>query len=134
MADISEKDNREIPVTLELLLETARAIRDVQTAMEAIDVETIDAKTEKVVLRRISRIAVLYRFIPQILDPRRIVALADEAANRPTWYKVNRDHFFCPELSIADLAQINHIAQHSARDYIRRVQISNDCYKNIPKL
>ena len=121
------------PVTLELLLENARAIRDLRSAAEKIAVGDNDSDGKPIVVE-LTRAELLFRYLPQILDPRRIVALCDQVCERPEWYRVNRDHLFCPELSIGDLAEIHHLKRHTVRDFIRRVEIGQDCYRNIPNI
>ena len=71
--------------------------------------------------------------IPSLLDPRRIVCLADMAANNPVWWKVNRLHFFCPELTYKEIAAILHITPGQVKHAIHKVKISDRCYDGLPE-
>ena len=71
--------------------------------------------------------------IPSLLDPRRIVCLADMAANNPVWWKVNRLHFFCPELTYKEIAAILHITPGQVKHAIHNVKISDRCSDDLPE-
>jgi len=66
------------------------------------------------------------------LSFRRVVCLADMAAERPLWWRVNRLHYFCPELTISQIAGLTGLHRHQVRDYLRNVEIPEDCYGNLP--
>lgn len=119
-------------VSGELMLETARACQILAEAAKRIDVEITDGETEKALVRKMTRLSFLFRLIPSVLDPRRLVCLGDMAAARPDWWKANRLHFFCPELSHKQIADILDLNAHQVRDAIRAVEIPADCYDNLP--
>ena len=72
--------------------------------------------------------------IPSLLDPRRIVCLADMAADNPVWWKVNRLHFFCPELTYKEIAALLKITPHQVKHAIKNVKISDRCYDTLPDI
>lgn len=121
-------------VSCELMLETARACTALQTALETIDVELTDSETRERVTRRVSRIALFARLIPSILDPRRLIAFGDMCADKPDWWRSNRNHIFCPELTNREIADLLGLRPHQVRDYIKAVEIPADCYENLPEI
>jgi len=121
-------------VSGELMLETVRACRALADLAEQIDVEITSGETGEKFLRRMTRLTFLFRLIPSVLDPRRVICLADMAAARPDWWKANRLHFFCPELSHKQIAEILGLAPHQVRDAIKAVEIAADCYDNLPPM
>ena len=59
------------PVTAEMILQTAKIVSALLTAPEVIPEVELD------------RLLQFYRAVPSIIDPRRIVCLADRAAENP---------------------------------------------------
>ena len=121
-------------VTCETILEVARACKTLLDAVETVDVEVTDPVTLERVTRRMSRIALLFRVVPEVLDPRRIVCLGDMCADHPDWWRSNRLHFFCPELTIRDIAEILELRPHQVRDAVLKAEIPEDCYDNLPQI
>lgn len=121
-------------VSCELMLETARACRSLLAALETVEVESVDSETLERARRQMTRITLFARLVPSILAPRRIVALCDLCADRPDWWRSNRNHIFCPELTNREIADLLGLRPHQIRDYIRAVEISDDCYANLPEL
>ena len=121
-------------VTCELMLETAKACRDLRKAIETIDVETVSSDRMEIARKRMMRITLFARLVPSILDPRRLVCLCDRAAENPDWWKANRIHVFCPELTHGEIGEIVGIKRPAVRDYIRAVEISAECYENLPEI
>ena len=126
-------------VTCELMLETARACRDLIAAAEETEAlirraEGSVSRTDLLVTRHIRRIELLSRLVPSILDPRRIVCLGDRAADNPDWWRANRIHFFCPELTHRQIGELTGQKPAAVRDYIRSAEIPADCYENLPEL
>ena len=137
-------------VTCELMLETARACRDLLAAAERIEVEitrrrelsdgSSDSTAEagdrgiRAVVREMRRIELFARAVPSILDPGRLVCLGDNAAERPDWWKVNRLHFFDPELTRKQIAELTGLHPHQVRDAIHAVEIPADCYEKLPEI
>ena len=116
------------------LLFLARACRDLASALETVDVEVTDPATLERVTRRMSRIALLFRVVPSVLDYRRIVCLGDMDADHPEWWRSNRLHFFCPELTYRDIAGILELRPHQVRDAILKAEIPAECYENLPEI
>lgn len=136
-------------VTCELMLETARTCRDLLAAVERIEaritrrrepvdaVDTVDkrgSREEEILCREVRRIELFARLVPSILDPRRIVCLGDRAADNPDWWRANRIHFFCPELTHRQIGELNGLKHTAVRDYIRSAEIPAECYENLPEI
>ena len=130
-------------VTCELMLETARACRDLLAAAERIEVEITrrrelpdgsDDRGSRALVREMRRIELFARAVPSILDPGRLVCLGDMAAERPDWWKVNRLHFFDPELTRKQIAELTGLHPHQVRDAIHAVEIPADCYEKLPEI
>ena len=133
-------------VTCELMLETARTCRYLLAAVERIEAritrrrELSDGsdgrggREEEIICREVRRIELFARLVPSILDPRRIVCLGDMAADRPDWWKANRIHFFCPELTYRQIGELTGLKHTAVRDYIRSAEIPAECYENLPEI
>lgn len=121
-------------VSAELMLQTALACQRLSDAVDHIDMLISDGETRENVVRRVRRIDALYRLVPFILDPRRIVTLCDHAAGHPEWWQVNRLHFFMPELTLRQLADITGLENFQVREALKNVEITDDCYKKLPKM
>ena len=139
-------------VTCELALETARTCRDLLAAVERIEisiarrrelVDTVDmadgednrgSREEEIICREMRRIELFVRLVPAILDPRRIVCLGDRAADNPDWWKANRIHFFCPELTHRQIGELTGLKPAAVRDYIHAAEIPAECYENLPEI
>ena len=123
-------------VTCELMLETARACRALTAAAEETEAlirHVHPAGKEILLTRRIRRIELFSRLVPSILDPRRIVCLGDRASDNPSWWRANRIHFFCPELSFREIGELTGLKHTAVRDYIKAAEIPGDCYENLPE-
>ena len=134
-------------VTCELMLETARTCRDLLAAAERIEVEitrrrevsepsdpSVRSVSEEIIFREMRRIELFARLVPAILDPRRIVCLGDRAADNPDWWKANRIHFFCPELTHRQIGELTGQKPTAVRDYIHSAEIPAECYENLPEI
>lgn len=121
-------------VSCELMLETAKACSSLRSSLDRIDVEIADGETRERFLRRMERIALFARLVPSILQPRRLICLCDMCAEKPDWWKANRNHQFCPELTYRDIAALLKLRSHQVRDYIKAVEIPVDCYENLPEI
>lgn len=133
-------------VTCELALETARACRDLIAAAERIEARIIrrrelsdgsdgrGSREEEILCREVRRIELFARLVPAILDPRRIVCLGDRAADNPDWWRANRIHFFCPELTHRQIGELTGLKPTAVRDYIRSAEIPAECYENLPEI
>ncbi len=121
-------------VTGELMLETAQTCRILQQSLETVDFETLDPERKVLLQRRMSRISLFARLVPSILDPRRLVCLGDRAAENPDWWKVNKIHFFSPELTCREIGALTGVRHNSVRYYIQTVEIPADCYDDLPEI
>ena len=114
------------PVTAKMVLETAKIV----SALCSLPEDT----ARQIVPEELDHLLQFYRAVPSIIDPRRIVCLADRAAENPAWWNANRIHFFCPELSNAAIADYTNLKPHQVRDYIDRAEINTDCYTDLPPI
>ena len=134
-------------VTCELMLETARACRDLLAAAERIEISiarrreasdpsdpSVLSVSEEIICREMRRIELFARLVPAILDPRRIVCMGDRAADNPDWWKANRIHFFCPELTYRQISELTGQKHTAVRDYIHAAEIPAECYENLPEI
>ena len=134
-------------VTCELALETARTCRDLLVAVERIEISiarrrevsdpsdpSVLSVSEEVICREIRRIELFARLVPAILDPCRIVCLGDRAADNPDWWKANRIHFFCPELTYRQIGELTGQKHTAVRDYIHAAEIPAECYEKLPEI
>jgi hypothetical protein len=141
-------------VTCELMLETARTCRDLLAAVERIEAEitrrrelsdgsdpaspegsaAASDRGSRAVVREMRRIELFARAVPSILDPGRLICLGDMAADRPDWWRVNRLHFFDPELTRKQIAELTGLHPHQVRDAIHAVEIPAECYENLPEI
>lgn len=139
-------------VTCELMLETARTCRDLLAAVERIEAritrlrelsdgsdrsdrsDVRGSREEEIICRAVRRIELFARLVPAILDPRRIVCLGDRAADNPDWWRANRIHFFCPELTHRQIGELTGLKPTAVRDYIRSAEIPAECYENLPEI
>ena len=120
-------------VDAQLMLETALTCRDLLRAMERGEFEVLGPDGERAAIA-MTRLDFFFRLVPSILDPRRIVALADRAAGNPDWWRANRLKFFCPEMTYKDIAASLRLLPHQVRDYCRHAELTTDVYDHLPKL
>ena len=92
------------------------------------------SREEEILCREVRRIELLSRLVPSILDPRRIVCLGDRAADNPDWWRANRIHFFCPELTHRQIGELTDLKPAAVRDYIRSAEIPAECYEKLPEI
>ena len=64
----------------------------------------------------------------------RIVVLADMVAANPDWWRCNRLHYFCPELSHQQIAKLLDLEPYQVRDAIKSVPIPDDAFAALPPL
>ena len=69
----------------------------------------------------------------RILSLRRIVVLADMAAENPSWWRANRLHYYNPEMTHKEIARLLHIERRMVTHYLKYVEICDDTYTNLPK-
>ncbi len=62
----------------------------------------------------------------------RIVCLGDMIAANPNWWRCNRLHFFCPELTHAQIAALLGLQPYQVRDALKKVRIPDDAYADLP--
>ena len=62
----------------------------------------------------------------------RIVVLADAVAANPDWWRCNRLHFFCPELSHQQIADVLELPRRTVTRNLANVEIGDDVYKDLP--
>ena len=70
----------------------------------------------------------------RILTERRIVAALDRAANTPDWWRVNRMHYYHPELSHLQIANLLGVSRQTVTHWINCVEIPEDDYDTLPQM
>ena len=64
----------------------------------------------------------------------RIVCLADAIAANPDWWRANRLHFFCPEMSHQQIADALELPRRTVTRNLANVRINDDVYKDLPDI
>ena len=70
----------------------------------------------------------------RILTERRIVAALDRAANTPDWWRVHRMHYYHPELSHLQIANLLGVSRQTVTHWINCVEIPEDDYDTLPQM
>ena len=70
----------------------------------------------------------------RILTERRIVAALDRAANTPDWWRVNRMHYYHPEISHQQIANLLGVSRQTVTHWINCVEIPEDNYDTLPQI
>lgn len=70
----------------------------------------------------------------RILTERRIVAALDRAANTPDWWRVNRMHYYHPEISHQQIANLLGVSRQTVTHWINCVEIPEDDYDTLPPI
>ena len=70
----------------------------------------------------------------RILTERRIVAALDRAANTPDWWRVNRMHYYHPEISHQQIANLLGVSRQTVTHWINCVEILEDDYDALPPI
>ena len=70
----------------------------------------------------------------RILTERRIVAALDRAANTPDWWRVNRMHYYHPEISHQQIANLLGVSRQTVTHWINCVEIPEDDYDTLPQI
>lgn len=70
----------------------------------------------------------------RILTERRIVAALDRAANTPDWWRVNRMHYYHPEISHQQIANLLGVSRQTVTHWINCVEIPEDDYDTLPQV
>lgn len=69
-----------------------------------------------------------------IVSPERMICALDKAAETPDWWKVNRLHFFCPEMTQHDIAGYLKVKKITVKHYIKNVEIPDSAYDALPPI
>ena len=70
----------------------------------------------------------------RILTERRIVAALNRAANTPDWWRVNRMHYYHPEISHQQIANLLGVSRQTVTHWINCVEIPEDDYDTLPQI
>ena len=120
---------RTVCVDAQTLLAIAQALAHVQSVRELdearLTVPLSDGTTGSMGGR--AGLAVLKR----ILTLRRMVVLADKAAENPAWWRANRLAVYT-NLSVKQIAHWCGVSEQTARKYIREPEIGEDVYEALP--
>ena len=114
-------------ITLQTILEITRAIQHVRTLEE---LEQLSFQTERGRIRARSGIQMLAR---TYCHPRRIIALMLHAADNPDWAWVNFWAFFCPEMTLKQMASLRKISKGMVKYLLSQTELPDDAYEFIPE-
>ena len=106
-------------VTLEAFFEALKGLQHLQELSELED---------NAYLRKAVRLALC------TVTPERIICALDKAAESPDWWRVNRLHIYCPEMSHAEIAHFLKIRKNAVKHQINHVGIPSDAYEALPPL
>ena len=113
--------------SMQTILEIARAAEHVQS-LDEFNHLIVQAEPEPV---RASR--ALRMLARTCCNPRRIIALMLHAAENPDWAWVNFWAFFCPEMTIRQMASLRKISKGTVKYYLNQVELPEDAYDFIPR-
>ena len=114
-------------ISLQAILEIAQAVQHVRTLDE---LEQLSFQTETRRIRARSEIKMLAR---TYCNPRRIVALMLHAADNPDWAWVNFWAFFCPEMTLKQMASLRKISKGMVKYHLSQTELPEDAYEFIPE-
>lgn len=106
-------------VTLEAFFEALKGLQHLQELSELED---------NAYLRKAVRLALC------TVTPARMICALDKAAESPDWWRVNRLHIYCPEMSQSEIAAFLKIRKQTVKHYIKHAEIPADAYKDLPEL
>lgn len=66
-----------------------------------------------------------------IISDRRIIAALDQAVQMPNWWRANRIHYFCPKMTLRQIAQLIDTNLHTVSKYLG-LGISEEVWEGIP--
>ena len=107
-------------VTMEAFFAAMQALQHLQ--------ELTDEVSGAVWLRRAVRMATC------MVTPERMICALDKAAESPDWWKVNRIHIFCPEMTQGDIAAFLDLRKPAVKHYIHHVEIPADAWEALPPI
>ena len=68
------------------------------------------------------------------VTPERMICALDKASENPDWWKVNRLHIFCPEMTQAEIGAFLDLRKPTVKHYINHVEIPADAYEALPPI
>ena len=114
-------------ITLQAILEIAQAVQQVRTLDE---LEQLRIQTETGQIRARRAVRMLAR---TYCNPRRIVALMLHAADNPDWAWVNFWAFFCPEMTLKQMASLRKISKGAVKYHLGQTELPEDAYEFVPE-
>lgn len=114
-------------ITLQMVLEIARAMQHVQTLEE---LEQLSFPTESGRIRAWHGMDAMAR---TWCHPRRIIALMLHAADNPDWAWVNFWAFFCPDMTVNQMASLRKISKGTVKFHLEQTELPEDAYEFIPE-
>lgn len=121
-------------ITAEMILSTARYLATLEEVLDKRELDSIAPEEERLLKKMFTGAGLIARNVPAILNPARIIALGDKAAENPSWWKVNRLHFFCPEMTYREIGELLALTPHQVRDAVKNVELSESIYENLPPI
>ena len=114
-------------ITLQAILEIARAVQQVQTLDE---LDRLSVQTGNCRIRARHGIRMLER---TYCHPRQIIALMLHAADNPDWAWVNFWAFFCPDMTLKQMASLRKISKGTVKFHLAQTELPEDAYEFIPE-
>lgn len=121
-------------ITAEMILSTARYLATLEEVLDKRELDSIAPEEERLFKKMFIGAGLIARNVPAILNPARIIALGDKAAENPSWWKANRLHFFCPEMTYREIGELLALTPRQVRDAVKNVEISESIYENLPPI
>lgn len=119
------------PVKPELQLDAQTLLTIAQALSHVSDLETIEAGRMTIAGAGTLRLRTGVLILRRILTLRRMVVLADKAAECPAWWRANRLAFYTT-MPVRDIARWCGCSEKSVRRYINEPEIGEDVYEALP--
>ena len=74
------------------------------------------------------------RMALSVVTPERMICALDKAAETPEWWRANRIHVYCPEMTQSEIAAFLNIRKQTVKHYINHVEIPADAWNGLPEL
>ena len=119
------------PVKPELKLDASTILAIAQALSHVSDLETIEAGRMTIAGAGTLRLRTGVLILRRILTLRRMVVLADKAAECPAWWRANRLAFYTT-MPVREIARWCGCSEKSVRRYINEPEIGEDVYEALP--
>lgn len=124
-------DEETKPVKPDLKLDAQMILAIAQALSRVSDLETIKAGRMTIAGAGTLRLRTGVLILRRILTLRRMVVLADKAAENPAWWRANRLAYYTT-MKTKDIARWCGITEKTCRKYINEPEIGEDMYEALP--